>query len=91
MRTDGVVDLNPAMGSILGFSADVDTRAIGAVTYRLVSDFLGPLEPFIDAVSSFDNRFMGTYNRVFSATYDTVGYFDQNSNPVSQFYTLIHL
>ena len=64
------------------FRADVDTRGAGSVFYGLRSD-IGILSQYVAAAAAIDSRFAGCYDRVFTVTWDSVGYFDQNNNLVS--------
>lgn len=72
------------LGTVLAFGADVDTTAAGTVFYEQADD-PSPVQGLLDLVASVDSRFGGTFTSIFSVTWSGVGYFDQNSNPVSIF------
>ena len=83
MSNDGRIRLDQNSSGILDvFAADVDTRAAGTVFYGLRNDS-GVLEQYVAAAAAIDSRFAGCYDRVFTVTWDSVGYFDQKDNPVS--------
>lgn len=84
MTSDGLISLNQdTAGTILVFGADVDTRTAGNIFYRQRSQDIGVLEDYIAAAAAIDSRFAGCYNRVFTTTWDSVGYYDRNDDPVS--------
>ena len=90
MSTDGIINLDQGVNGILNvFSADVDTRAAGSIFYGLRSD-IGVLEQYAAAAAAIDSRFAGCYDRVFTVTWDSVGYFDMNGSPVSEIIVAIH-
>ena len=70
------------LGTVLAFGADVDTTVAGTVFYQQSTD-PSPVQGLLDLVASVDSRFGGTFTSVFSVTWSGVGYFDQNSSPVS--------
>lgn len=84
--TDGRISLfqdSTLLGTVLAFDADVDTTTAGNVYYQQATD-PSPVQGLLDLVASVDSRFSGTFTSVFSATWSGVGYFDQNSSPVSK-------
>lgn len=85
------MDLNigGTAGRVLVFEADVDTRAAGQVYFGLRSGDIGNLQQFVDTASAIDRRFAGCFDRVFTATWDSVGYYDRNSDPVSTLYIIV--
>lgn len=64
---------------IAPFFADVDTRAIGRVYYRL-SNSANDINFANDKIQQAFPTFNGT--QVFVATWDSVGYFREKSNKV---------
>ena len=87
VSTDGVVDLSnvASSASILAFSADVDTRAVGQVLYREggLADpvLLTAAEDLVRQLFSCFGNFTPT--SVVVATWFYVGYFDRHDDRVS--------
>ena len=80
---DGVIRLKQdSEGTLEVFEADVDTRAAGTVYYGLRDD-IGILRQYADAAAALDSRFASCYDRAFTVTWDSVGYFDEKSDLVS--------
>ena len=75
-------------GTIKPFFADVDTTAAGTVFTDVITDDIGILQDYVNAAAAIDSRFAICFDHVYTATWDRVGYFDQNINPVCP-YTLV--
>ena len=76
-------------GTIEVFSADVDTTAAGTVYAGLRTGDIDILQAYVNAAAAIDRSFALCLNYVYTGTWDSVGYFDQNSSPVSPYGLLL--
>ena len=67
---------------IAPFLADVDTRAAGRVLYRETNDTELLVDAVLEIVRAFEDSADFVPTSMFVATWDRVGYYDQNSDRV---------
>ena len=60
----------------------MDTTTAGTIYHGLRSGDIGTLEQYVAAAAAIDNRFAACYDRVFTVTWDSVGYFFQHDDLV---------